>query len=68
MTSAFAVSTAMPRDYFELLKPRVMQLVVFTAIAGLLIAPGSINPADRPDCHRVYCRWGRGLGRTQHVV
>ena len=26
-------------DYFELLKPRVMSLVVFTALVGLLVAP-----------------------------
>ena len=39
-----AVSTAMPSDYFELLKPRVMQLVVFTAISGLVIAPGDLHP------------------------
>ena len=32
------------RDFFELLKPRVMSLVVFTAFAGLLLAPGHINP------------------------
>ena len=31
-------------DYFALLKPRVMSLVVFTAIAGLLVAPVQINP------------------------
>ena len=31
-------------DYFALLKPRVMSLVVFTAIAGLLVAPVHINP------------------------
>jgi len=31
-------------DYFALLKPRVMTLVVFTAIVGLLMAPGPINP------------------------
>src|ERR1700755_2410231 len=31
-------------DYFELLKPRVMSLVVFTAFAGLVLAPGHINP------------------------
>ncbi|WP_375449762.1 heme o synthase [uncultured Devosia sp.] len=31
-------------DYFALLKPRVMSLVVFTAIVGLLVAPGAINP------------------------
>ena len=32
------------RDYFNLLKPRVMSLVVFTALVGLLAAPGSVNP------------------------
>ena len=31
-------------DYFSLLKPRVMSLVVFTAIAGVVAAPGSIHP------------------------
>ena len=31
-------------DYLALLKPRVMSLVVFTAIIGLLLAPGGINP------------------------
>jgi heme o synthase len=31
-------------DYFALLKPRVMSLVVFTAIAGLLAAPGTLHP------------------------
>jgi heme o synthase len=31
-------------DYFALLKPRVMSLVVFTAFVGLLLAPGGINP------------------------
>ena len=30
-------------DYWALLKPRVMSLVVFTAVTGLLLAPGSIN-------------------------
>lgn len=38
------ISLAGPRDYYELLKPRVMQLVVFTALVGLVIAPGTINP------------------------
>ena len=40
-----AVSVAMPGDYLALLKPRVMSLVVFTAITGLFLAPGTINPA-----------------------
>jgi protoheme IX farnesyltransferase len=31
-------------DYFALLKPRVMTLVVFTAFVGLLAAPVSIHP------------------------
>ncbi|WP_428928184.1 heme o synthase [Marinibacterium sp. SX1] len=31
-------------DYFALLKPRVMSLVVFTAFVGLLAAPASVNP------------------------
>ena len=32
------------RDYIQLLKPRVMSLVVFTGAVGLLIAPGTIHP------------------------
>jgi protoheme IX farnesyltransferase len=31
-------------DYFDLLKPRVMSLVVFTAVTGLMLAPGQIHP------------------------
>jgi protoheme IX farnesyltransferase len=31
-------------DYFALLKPRVMSLVIFTAFVGLIAAPGSIHP------------------------
>jgi protoheme IX farnesyltransferase len=31
-------------DYFALLKPRVMSLVVFTALVGMVAAPGGINP------------------------
>jgi protoheme IX farnesyltransferase len=38
------LSKASARDFFELLKPRVMSLVVFTAFAGLVLAPGHINP------------------------
>ncbi len=37
-------SEAEPRDYFALLKPRVMSLVVFTAFAGMIVAPGAIHP------------------------
>jgi protoheme IX farnesyltransferase len=38
------LSEADARDFFALLKPRVMSLVVFTAFAGLVLAPGEINP------------------------
>ncbi|MBX9620920.1 MAG: heme o synthase [Alphaproteobacteria bacterium] len=31
-------------DYWNLLKPRVMSLVVFTGVVGLLLAPGTIHP------------------------
>ncbi|MFV0333982.1 MAG: heme o synthase [Tropicimonas sp.] len=32
------------RDYIALLKPRVMSLVVFTALVGLLVAPVPVHP------------------------
>jgi protoheme IX farnesyltransferase len=32
-------------DYFALLKPRVMSLVLFTGVAGLVLAPGDIHIA-----------------------
>ena len=31
-------------DYIELMKPRVMSLVVFTALVGLVVAPGHVHP------------------------
>ena len=31
-------------DYVALTKPRVMSLVVFTALVGLMVAPGDIDP------------------------
>ncbi|MBN9580742.1 MAG: heme o synthase [Afipia sp.] len=38
------ISEAGVRDYIALLKPRVMSLVVFTALVGLVIAPGHFHP------------------------
>jgi heme o synthase len=35
---------ATARDYLALMKPRVMSLVIFTALAGWLAAPGEANP------------------------
>src|SRR5215212_1630144 len=34
------------RDYVDLLKPRVMSLVVFTGLVGVLIAPVRIHPFE----------------------
>ena len=31
-------------DYIALMKPRVMSLVVFTALVGLMVAPGHVHP------------------------
>ena len=31
-------------DFLALLKPRVMSLVVFTGLAGIVTAPGSVHP------------------------
>ena len=45
-TSATALPQTMPadwRDFLALTKPRVMSLVVFTGLCGLLAAPGSIH-------------------------
>src|SRR3954468_6169949 len=38
------ISEAGVADYVALLKPRVMSLVVFTALVGLVIAPGHFHP------------------------
>jgi protoheme IX farnesyltransferase len=38
------LSTAQPEDFFQLLKPRVMSLVIFTAATGLIVAGADINP------------------------
>src|ERR1044072_2682433 len=44
-----SLSLAYPRvttvgDFLALLKPRVMSLVVFTGLAGIVAAPGSLHP------------------------
>lgn len=40
-TPAFESSLS---DFFQLMKPRVMSLVIFTALVGMVAAPGSIHP------------------------
>ena len=47
MTQATSTSTQLPadwRDFYALTKPRVMSLVIFTGLCGLLAAPGNIHP------------------------
>ena len=36
--------SARASDYFALLKPRVMSLVVFTGLVGMAVAPGNLHP------------------------
>ncbi|WP_420471279.1 heme o synthase [Brevundimonas sp. FT23042] len=38
-----AISTAQPEDFFQLLKPRVMSVVIFTAVVGLVVADGTLD-------------------------
>ena len=43
-TVALLISHASFGDLVALMKPRVMSLVVFTALVGLLVAPGHLDP------------------------
>ncbi len=40
----FAVSEASVGDYLALMKPRVMSLVVFTALVGMMVTPVHLHP------------------------
>ena len=47
MTTATVSTSILPadwRDFLALTKPRVMTLVVFTALCGMLAAPGHVDP------------------------
>lgn len=45
-TASFKISEASVSDYFSLLKPKVMSLVIFSGFAGLWVAPnaGDLHP------------------------
>jgi protoheme IX farnesyltransferase len=43
-TARARTNAATMRDYVALMKPRVMSLVVFTALVGLAVAPGPVHP------------------------
>jgi protoheme IX farnesyltransferase len=42
--AGFAISEASVGDFIALMKPRVMSLVVFTALVGLMVTPGYLHP------------------------
>ncbi len=48
MTTPQTYDLAGPGDYFALLKPRVMSLVIFTAFVGMALAPGALEGALNP--------------------
>jgi protoheme IX farnesyltransferase len=41
---SWSLLTARLADFVTLMKPRVMSLAVFTALVGLMIAPGHLDP------------------------
>lgn len=47
MTTATTIAVTQPAatvgDFFALLKPRVMSLVIFTGLAGIVVAPGHVH-------------------------
>src|SRR5437899_11820205 len=43
-SAGYGPSIASVGDYVALMKPRVMSLVVFTALVGVVIAPGHVHP------------------------
>ena len=72
-THAFEQTAVLPGeagfgDYVQLLKPRVMSLVVFTALVGLLVAPVPVQPDGRLRLDPVHRARRGGLGRAEHVV
>src|ERR1700727_2048302 len=44
LESSFDLPPGTSKDFFALLKPRVMLLVVFTGLCGLLLAPTPMHP------------------------
>ena len=42
--AGLAPSLAGARDFWELMKPNVMKLVVFSGITGIVLAPGGLHP------------------------
>ena len=53
-------------DFLALLKPRVMSLVVFTGLAGIVAAPGHVHPLTAFTALLCIAVGGGRLGRAQH--
>ncbi len=56
------------RDYVDLLKPRVMSLVVFTGLVGVMIAPVHIHPFEAFLAVLAIALGSGAAGCHQHVV
>ena len=54
--SGLGTAPARVRDYIDLLKPRVMSLVVFTGLVGVLIAPVHLHPFATALAVRLGCK------------
>jgi heme O synthase-like polyprenyltransferase len=54
-------------DYLALLKPRVMSLVVFTGLVGMLLSCRN-SPYFGCGVAFLHCRWSRCLWGDQYVV
>src|ERR1019366_2437320 len=69
------IGDASPSDYFALLKPRVMSLVIWTALAGVLCAPTPVHPvvgrrhrrADGAHAPAPGARWQDRAGRSARL-
>ena len=67
LPSRLPFGRALP-DFVTLMKPRVMVLAVFTALVGLIIAPGHLDPLLGSHCGSRNRRRGRCRRRAQYVV
>ena len=55
-------------DFVQLLKPRVMSLVVFTALVGLLVAPKGLTFIEGFCVGFIHSPWRWGLWGAEYVV
>ena len=56
------------RDYWRLLKPNVMSLVVFSAGVGLYLAPGTLHPVIAAIAILCIAASSRGVGCDQQQL